>query len=173
MRKFLYTIQLVLVGVALCVTPVFADGVTIQSADFVHCGGSVGDSKVKFASVSNVGTSDETVVAAVAGKKIRVLAFGVGNGGPAEGYGSFESGTSTNISELFSLGPGTPPAIDGTPTEVDGNENRLPGAASYGRNCFPMGCFETVAGEQLQLEVGAGTNAGVALWATVTYIECT
>lgn len=102
----------------------------------------------KFA-VANIAasTTDGAVVAAVATKKIRVLAAVVLAGGTATSitFNSKPGGAGTAISPLFANG-------------VNGGEV-LPFS--------PVGWFETVAGEGLSATTGAGSTTGIQ----VVYIE--
>lgn len=92
-------------------------------------------------------TVDGAVVAAVAGKKIRVLLFRIHVGATATNvtFNSKPAGAGVAISELFAAG-------------ANGGHH---GALS------PFGHFETLAGEGLAVTTGAGSTAGVG----VVYIE--
>ena len=92
-------------------------------------------------------TADGSIVAAVASKKIRVLLFRLHCGVTATSvaFRSKPAGAGTEISELFALGA---------------NGGHSPGFCLYGH-------FETVSGEGLTLNTGAGSTVGVG----VVYVE--
>lgn len=102
--------------------------------------------KFVFKNVSASAT-DSSIVAAVTGKKIRVLAYIAGATGTATTY-------------VFNSKPsGAGAAITGTRTTPAQD------AHSYGFS--PVGLFETVAGEGLTMSTGAGSTIGL----DVVYIE--
>jgi hypothetical protein len=117
------------------------DPLTMQSQFASHA--------VKFA-LENATTTDGEVVAAVTGKKIRVLAMWAGNYSAAEATIFFESGTTTAITATMSL------AADGAAGAV----LILPFS--------PVGWFETAAGEALTVSV-AGSTPTVGV--NIVYIE--
>ena len=94
----------------------------------------------------NTGQSvtDDTVIAAVTGKKLRVLALAVVCGSPASSV-LFQSGT----------------ANDKTPTLTPGANG------GFVLPFNPVGWFETNAGEALTLTTGAGSQTGTI----VVYVE--
>lgn len=98
---------------------------------------------------ANVAASqtDAAVVAAVAGKKIRVLSFRLHAGGTATNvtFTSKPAGAGTAISELFALG-------------INGGRSEPP--SDYGH-------FETAVGEGLSVTTGAGSTVGIG----VVYVE--
>jgi hypothetical protein len=74
-----------------------------QSHSVTHCRGGVGsedDVKVKFASLNLAASGDQSVVAAVTGKKIRVLELFM-SGSTGDGTILFESGTATALTGLI------------------------------------------------------------------------
>lgn len=92
-------------------------------------------------------STDSSIVAAVASKKIRVLAFRLHGGGTATNvtFNSKPAGAGTAISELFALGA---------------NGGHSPGYC-------PVGHFETVSAEGLTVTTGTGSTMGIG----VVYIE--
>ena len=99
----------------------------------------------KFAVISASASGDNTVVAAVAGKKIRVLA-------------AVTVMTGTTVSQTWkSANGGT--AISGAMTPLQGGVIPLP----YN----PLGWFETIAGQLLNLSLGGAQAVGGA----VVYVE--
>lgn len=98
----------------------------------------------KFAVISASSSGDNTIVTGVASKKIRVLAFRV-NGSAAVNW-KFQSSTGGDITGLFYC--------------VSGGQGEI-GAFS------PVGLFQTVAGEDLQLNL----SGAVAVGGYVVYIE--
>lgn len=94
---------------------------------------------------ANVAASqtDAAVVAAVAGKKIRVLTFRLHAGGTATNvtFNSKPAGAGTAISELFACGA---------------NGGR-------GEPYCPVGHFETAAGEGLSVTTGTGATTGIGV----------
>lgn len=102
-------------------------------------------SEVQYASISVTAAGDNTVVAAVAGRKIRVLGvFLVASGGA--NTVRFESGAGgTALTGAMDL------ASDG----------------QFAPGYNPLGWFETAAGALLNLELSAGTLVAGAL----TYVE--
>jgi len=92
-------------------------------------------------------TTDGSIVAAVGGKKIRVLAFRIHTAGTATNvtFNSKPAGAGTAISELFALGA---------------NGGHSPGYS-------PVGHFETVSGEGLTVTTGTGATTGIG----VVYVE--
>jgi len=98
----------------------------------------------KFAAISASSSGDNTIVTGVASKKIRVLAFRV-NGSAAVNW-KFQSSTGGDITGLFYC--------------VSGGQGEI-GAFS------PVGLFQTVAGEDLQLNL----SGAVAVGGYVVYIE--
>lgn len=106
--------------------------------------GTVG-SVPKFAVIAAAGNGDNTLVAAVTGKKIRVLA------------GSLTM-TGTAVTIRFESGAGGT-ALTGQMTPLQGTTIELPFS--------PVGHFETAAGALLNLELGGAQS--VAGW--LVYIE--
>lgn len=98
----------------------------------------------KFAAISASSSGDNTIVTGVTSKKIRVLAFRV-NGSAAVNW-KFQSSTGGDITGLFYC--------------VSGGQGEI-GAFS------PVGLFQTVAGEDLQLNL----SGAVAVGGYVVYIE--
>lgn len=97
----------------------------------------------KFAAISAASTGDNTLVAAVPGKRLRVLKYTVVASG-AVGV-KFRSGTGTDLTGSMSLGAGS----------------------GVGGAYCPAGHFETAPGEALAL----GLTAGVGVAGHLTYIE--
>lgn len=118
--------------------PVELSTSSIAVTDAVHC-------LPKFVAVAAAGNGDNTLVAAVTGKKIRVLA----------GHLTM-TGTAVTI-RFESAASGT--ALTGQMTPLQGTSISLP--------FCPLGHFETIAGQLLNLELG-GAQA-VAGW--IVYIE--
>lgn len=108
---------------------------------YVFSGGTL--CQVKYAFANPASAADNEVVAAVTGKKIRVLSAVVGPNAVANGA-TFKSATS---------------AIDGLRTIAIGGIYALP--------YHPNGWFETVAGQALNL----GLSAAQACSVLVSYIE--
>ena len=104
------------------------------------------DCKVKFAAVNLAASGDQSVVAAVTGKKIRVLEIDV-LGSTDDGTLLFESGTATALTGLV-------------PFDIDvPTLNRWKASA-------PQGLFETAAGEAL-----TATCATVTVDGFIKYVE--
>lgn len=125
------------------VTPL-VDGVAVSAAnplpvDVVVGGGGT----IKFFNVTPTGLGANTVVAAVVGKKIRVISWILDNNGVATSANFFTAGVGTAISSKGTLVLG-------------------------GSNASPSGLFETVAGELLGIDMGAAT-AGATL--SGSYVE--
>lgn len=140
MRQILFLLVVILsVGASVS----FAEAPTTLHSQRVYCGGA--QAEVKYASISAAGGGDTTVVAAVSGKKIRVIGYSV-TSDTANGLLRFESDTG-----------GT--ALTGVMTFGDN--------FSLSVNCAPFGCFETVAGELLNAEAATASFTG-----HLTYIEC-
>lgn len=96
----------------------------------------VSQAQVKYAVVDAAGNGDNTVIAAVSGKRIRVLA------------GSLTmTGTAVTI-RFESAASGT--ALTGQMTPAQGQTITLP--------FCPFGHFQTVAGELLNLELGGAQS---------------
>jgi hypothetical protein len=110
-----------------------------QAGDSIQIGGTAYPVLRAFANPSASG--DNTIVAAVAGKKVRVLAYSIG---PVAG--------AVNVT----LKSATAGAISST--------KYLPAAGSgMGRGLAPFGHCETVAGEALVLNLSAAVAVGVDL----------
>lgn len=134
--------KLLLVCLLLWAVPVFAASNVIQSSVSTYCGGQY-TAPVKFA-IINQAAGDGTIVAAVAGKRIRVLSYVV-TSDTADTLVEFQSTTSTAIS----------------------GDMRMPDNGILSANCGPFGCFQTVAGELLNVQATTGAVDG-----HVTYVEC-
>lgn len=102
--------------------------------------------KFAFANVA-ASTTDESLVAAVSGKKIRVLSVAL----------SCITATTTIVFNTKPAGAGT--AISATFTTPTTNVSAIPFS--------PLGHFETDTGEGLTVTTGAGNPIGVQ----ITYIE--
>ena len=113
------------------------------ASDFMSVGGLA--LVPKFASIDASSSGDNTIVAAVSGKKIRVVALHVTMTGTLVTI-AFESGAS-----------GT--AITGDMTPLKGNSITLP--------FCPVGWFETTSGVLLNMELGGSQ----AVAGCLTYIE--
>lgn len=114
--------------------------------DEIGCGGTAG-LVPKFAVIDAATSGDNTIVAAVTGKKIRVLA------------GSLTmTGTAVTI-RFESAASGT--ALTGQMTPAQGQTIPLP--------FCPVGHFETIAGQLLNLELGGAQS--VDGW--LVYVEVT
>jgi hypothetical protein len=111
------------------------------TSGWIHSGGATVQVKYKLANPASA--SDNEIVAAVSGKKIRVLAAVLGPNAAANGA-TFKSAAT---------------AIDALRTIPIGGTYQLPYA--------PHGWFETVAGEALNLALTGANACGVL----VTYIE--
>jgi len=134
MRKLLLSLLLLLPCTALADIPV---------SDLVTCNGAT--SQVKFAVIDETDAGDKEIVAAVAGKKIRVLSYVI-----------IASATST---VRWESGPGG--------TALTGSMS-LSTIKSTESSCSVIGCFQAVAGESLSLE----TTGAVSFDGHLTYIEC-
>lgn len=146
MKKYL----LVLLAFAIPLTA-FCDPVTSQFQPNGIMIWSTSGTKVSLQDLrafANVAASqtDSVIVAAVAGKKIRVLAWGAVAGATATNltFNSKPAGAGVAISQLFANGAN--------------------GGEVYNFN--PLGWFETVAGEGLTVTTGAGATTGI----NVSYI---
>lgn len=105
---------------------------------------------VKYAVIDEASSGDNTVVAAVTGRKIRVLSYVLIPTGDV--VVRFESGAGgTALTGQINL------------LEEDGLVT-----SSVNINCSPHGCFETAAGALLNLEL----SAAVSVDGHLTYIEC-
>lgn len=120
-----------------------------QNGRGVYCGGSA-PAPVKFAAVNVASSGNNTVVAAVAGKKIRVLSYTLVP--TADVVVRFESGAGGDAMT------GQIPLL-----EEDGLVTSI-----LNLNCAPYGCFETDAGDLLNLELGGAVSVDGHL----TYVEC-
>lgn len=99
-----------------------------------------------FAVIDAAGNGDNTVVAAVASKKIRVLALSV-------------TMTGTSVSIRFESAAGGT-ALTGQMTPAQGQTITLP--------FNPLGWFQTVAGELLNMELGGAQSVdGCLVYVTV------
>lgn len=118
----------------------------LLASDYVRAGGASLAPKFAFANIA-ASTTDGAVVAAVASKKIRVLALAAVCGGTATTlvFTSKPAGAGSAISPTYANG-------------ANGGE-ALPFS--------PVGWFETVAGEGLSATTGAGSTTGVQ----VVYVE--
>ena len=126
---------------ALFASPLYAQQVSTLEGNRVYCGGT--PALVKFA-VINQAAGNATVVAAVAGKKIRVLSYVV-TADTADTLVQFESTTATPIS----------------------GDMRFSDNGILSANCAPFGCFETLTGELLNVQATTGAVDG-----HITYAEC-
>lgn len=95
----------------------------------------------KFKIIDAVTSGDNEIVAAVTGKKIRVLAL-------------FMTMTGTAVTARFESSAGGT-ALTGQMTQTQGSTIALPFS--------PVGWFETVAGENLNLELGGAQSVDGAL----------
>lgn len=93
------------------------------------------------------GTTDGSIVAAVASKKIRVLAFRINLAGTATNvtFNSKPAGAGTAISEVF----------------------QLDARGGFSGGFSPVGHFETASGEGLSVTTAAGSQVGIG----VVYVE--
>jgi len=144
MRNWLLTLV-----VALLPLNAFADNVTCQSqVNAIMRTGVPTQTTPELRAFANVAQSqtDSSIVAAVTGKKIRVLAAVAVTGGTATNltFNTKPSGAGTAISPLFA--------------------NAANGGEVLGFN--PAGWFETASGEGLTVTTGAGATTGIL----VTYI---
>lgn len=104
--------------------------------------------KVKYAVIDATATGDNTVVAAVTGKKIRVLSFIISSSADAGGKFQSDNVSDTDITKsLFTL--------------IAGNNTIV---APFN----PGGWFETLAGEALLFDTGADTDD---ITGCLSYIE--
>lgn len=133
--------KLTLILALLFAVPAYAQQVSTLEGDRVYCGST--PAQIKFA-VINQAAGDATVVAAVTGKKIRVMSYVV-TADTANTLVQFESTTSTAIS----------------------GDMRFPDNGILAANCVPFGCFETAAGELLNVQATTGAVDG-----HITYAEC-
>jgi hypothetical protein len=120
----------------------YAAPYTVLSSGKVYCGGETQPALVKKASYG-IGPGDTTIIAAVSGKKLRVLSWTAS--ASAAGNLTFESSTTTTI----------------------GGTYYTPANGFIAQNCAPYWCFETTAGELLN---GAAVTA--TYFGELTYIEC-
>ena len=98
----------------------------------------------KFATFSTSSSGATTVVAAVAGKRIRVLRWRCTANG------------ATNVKWQSHV----------TPTDISGLSYLTQFSAAGGAYC-PVGHFQTVSGEALDIN----NSAAIAIWGEVSYIE--
>lgn len=96
----------------------------------------ISKSPIKFAAIDAATSGDNTIVAAVTGKKIRVLA------------GSLTMSGTAVTARFESAAGGT--ALTGQMTPAQGQTIAIPFS--------PVGHFETVAGELLNLELGGAQS---------------
>lgn len=123
------------------------DTITVKLAtDTIQNGTTALTPKFAFANVA-ASTTDGSIVAAVASKKIRVLDYKIMAGG-----------TATNVT--FNSKPGTAGVAISMLHACAANGGIAPGFS-------PVGHFETVAGEGLTVTTGAGSTVGVQ----VVYVE--
>lgn len=134
-------------AIALGLTPAAYAAPEIASSEYVYCGGSA-PARVKFSYFDEGSTGANTVLAAVSGKKIRVLAYFIQ--GLAQVDYKWRSGT-TDITPYNRLGTASLPSLSG-----------------FTINCAPFGCFETAAGELLDLYLAGA----VSVRGHITYVEC-
>lgn len=128
--------------------PAFAIQPSVQSSTSTYCDGAY--PRIKFAVIDDASSGDNTVIAAVSGKKIRVLSYTLVP--TADVTVRFESGAAgtalTGQMVLFQE--------DGVVTQ------------NLSVNCGSYGCFETAAGALLNLEL----SGAVSVDGHITYIEC-
>lgn len=126
-------------------SPAFAATTVMQSSVTTYCGGQY-TAPIKFAPISAASSGDNTLVAAVAGKKIRVIFYTMIAAAAVDVR--FESGAGgtalTGVMNLPAAGNGAAPS------------------------CGIYGCFETAAGALLNLELSGAVSVGGHL----TYVEC-
>lgn len=135
-------IIVVLLSCLLAVTA-FAEPPEIPNGNLYYCGGNY--ELVKRAVIDDAVSGDNTLVAAVTDRKIRVLNYTLVTAG------------AVNI-RFESAASGT--ALTGQ-MEFDANSG-----ASV--DCFPSGCFETAAGALLNMEL----SGAVSVDGHLTYVEC-
>ena len=117
-------------------------------ADKIYCGGTY--ATVKFAAI-DTSAADTTVVAAVTGKKIRVIGWKLTGDAAGLGQVRWQSTTSTSLTGEMKTAYASA-VIAGEISDY----------------CYPVGCFETVAGELRNLEQGSTDDID----GYVIYIEC-
>ena len=132
---------LTLVLTVLIAIPAYAQQVSTLEGKSVYCGSS--PALIKFA-IINQAAGDATIVAAVTGKKIRVMSYVV-TADTADTLVEFQSTTATALT----------------------GDMRFPDNGILSANCAPFGCFETVAGELLNVQATTGSVDG-----HITYAEC-
>jgi hypothetical protein len=114
-------------------------------AQLADCGGEM--ATVKYAVIDEATSGNNTLVAAVTGKKIRVLNYVMVSGG--------------TVTTRFESGAGGT-ALSGQMTMFLTVSNPM------SISCGSVGCFETAAGELLNLELSAAQSVDGHL----AYIEC-
>ena len=140
MKKCLFLLGLILCSASVAFSQ---NALVTQFAEKVYCGGAY--ETVKFAVIDDAVSGDNTLVAAVTGKKIRVL--------------NYTLVTSAAVNVRFESGAGGT-ALTGV-MEFDANSG-----ASV--DCGHTGCFQTAAGALLNLEL----SGAVSVDGHLTYIEC-
>ena len=144
-------ISTLLAGVGLVSpAPAFSTGPTVISSGKVYCDGENQPAAVKFAVIDDASSGNNTVIAAVTDKKIRVLSYTLVPA--ADVTIRWESGAGgTALTGQMVLW-----AEDGVVSQ------------GISANCGPFGCFETAAGALLNLEL----SGAVSVDGHITYIEC-
>ena len=138
----------IFLALLLFVSSAHCQQVSILEGKSVACGST--PAIIKYAVVDDASSGDNTVIAAVSGKKIRVLSYTLVP--TADVVARFESGAGgTALTGQMSL-----LAEDGVVSSV------------VSVNCAPYGCFETAAGALLNLELGGA----VSVDGHITYAEC-
>ena len=140
-----------LLVITLILTPSisFAGAPATSDSGYVYCDG--GDrSQIKYAVIDDATSGNNTIVAAVTGKKIRVLSYTIIPAG--------------DVTVRFESGAGG--------TALTGQMNLLAEdgvvSQSLSVNCAPFGCFETAAAALLNLEL----SGAVSVDGHLTYVEC-
>lgn len=151
----------------LCWSATASAAPNVGSADAVYCGGSI-PATVKFANLEAEGAGNHTIVAAVSGKKIRVIGFGVGPVGADSGYVEFRDGTAGDVLEGAIYFGRTNQSGIASPDV--GDKEAATGFAA--RNCYPFGCFEASANTLLSVDVSDASGSGFNVNVSVAYLEC-
>lgn len=121
-----------------------ASDLVVQTSNAHYCGGA-GNSSIKYAIIDAATSGNNTIVAAVPGKKIRVLSYTlIATGAVLARWESAANGTALSGQMSLTTSVGIAP------------------------DCGSNGCFETVAGQLLNLELSAATSVD----GHVTYVEC-
>ena len=147
MKNLLFS-MMVLGAVLVQAAPLFAQQVSTHDANRTYCGGE--PAQIKFAPINVSSSGNNTLVAAVAGKQIRVMSYTIIPA--ADVVVRFESGANGDALT------GQMPLL-----EEDGLVTSI-----INLNCAPYGCFQTDAGDLLNLELGSAVGVDGHL----TYVEC-